>query len=117
VDIEALLQLDGHNVHDRSVGTVSISATGAADLSKVDDWLGELLWETGKDVEVYRMKGVFHVYGSDKMHMLQAVRELYEILPSQPWQPEDKRVNRIVIIGKNLNRESLLASFRTCLVS
>jgi G3E family GTPase len=95
VDIEALLQLDGHNVHDRSVGTVSISAPGAADLSK-------LLWETGKDVEVYRMKGVFHVYGSDKMHMLQAVRELYEILPSQPWQPEDKRVNRIVIIGKEL---------------
>jgi hypothetical protein len=38
---------------------------------QVDDWLGELLWETGKDVEVYRMKGVFHVYGSDKMHMLQ----------------------------------------------
>jgi len=35
VDIEALLQLDGHNVHDRSVGTVSISAPGAADLSKV----------------------------------------------------------------------------------
>lgn len=38
---------------------------------QVNDWLGELLWEEGTESEIYRMKGVFNVQGSDNMYMLQ----------------------------------------------
>jgi len=38
---------------------------------QVHDWLGELLWEGGMDCEIYRMKGVFNIQGSDNMYMLQ----------------------------------------------
>jgi hypothetical protein len=33
-----------------------------------------------------------------------------------PWDPSEKRVNRIVFIGRNLDREALTRSFEACLV-
>ena len=33
----------------------------------------------------------------------------------RPWQPEEKRVNKIVFIGKNLKRAELLESLNSCL--
>jgi len=37
------------------------------------------------------------------MKMLQAVRELYEIVPSRKWEKEEKRINKIVFIGNLMN--------------
>ena len=34
----------------------------------------------------------------------------------RPWARGEKRVNRLVFIGRNLDREALNASFRRCLV-
>lgn len=114
-DVETFLQLDERDVHDRMVGTVSFSASEAADLDKVNDWLGELLWEGGMDSEIYRMKGVFNIHGSDNMYMLQAVRDLYEIVPTRSWRPDENRRTQIVFIGKNLKKDILSESFKTCL--
>ena len=33
----------------------------------------------------------------------------------RPWQAGEKRTNKIVFIGKNLNREELTTSFKACL--
>jgi hypothetical protein len=33
----------------------------------------------------------------------------------RPWQPDETRVNKLVFIGKNLNREELTNSFKECL--
>lgn len=33
----------------------------------------------------------------------------------KPWAPGQKRTNRIVFIGRNLDREQLNSSFRACL--
>jgi G3E family GTPase len=33
----------------------------------------------------------------------------------RPWQPGEKRTNKIVFIGKNLDREELTSSFKACL--
>lgn len=35
----------------------------------------------------------------------------------RPWQAGEKRVNKLVFIGKNLDREELTAAFKACLVS
>ena len=35
----------------------------------------------------------------------------------RPWAPGEARVNRLVFIGRNLQREELNESFRKCLVS
>lgn len=33
-----------------------------------------------------------------------------------PWGPNEARVNRVVFIGRNLDREGLTKSFEACLV-
>ena len=33
----------------------------------------------------------------------------------QPWDPSEKRVNKVVFIGRNLDRAELNKNFRACL--
>ena len=39
----------------------------------MNDWIGEVLWEGGNDFEIYRMKGMLNIHGSNNMHMLQVL--------------------------------------------
>lgn len=117
-ELEALARAEsayGH-VHDSSVATVSFLVGGHADLAKVDDWLGRVLWERAQAVDVYRMKGALHVRGDASMHVFQAVNELFEIKPGRRWLEQDDRLNRVVVIGRNLDRSWLLESFQECLL-
>ncbi|BBN09164.1 hypothetical protein MPTK1_4g17700 [Marchantia polymorpha subsp. ruderalis] len=118
VDLEALLSKPvDDNVHDSAVKTISFKLDGPVDLEKVNEWLGNLLWEPSDKMEIYRMKGVLDIHGSGEMHMLQAVRDLYEIVPTRKWREGDKRINHVVLIGKNLNKDTIIEMFNHCLVS
>lgn len=112
---EMLLDLPGTNrsFHDLEVATVCVTESGSVCLDKVKEWLEQLLWEQ-QEFEILRAKGVLNVYGSEFSHMLQAVRDVYEIIPVHAWEDNDIRSNKVVFIGKNLNAESLGESFRTC---
>ncbi len=33
----------------------------------------------------------------------------------RPWGPNEKRMNKAVFIGKNLNREELISGFHSCM--
>jgi G3E family GTPase len=55
-------------------------------------------------------------------HVFQGVHMLLDFSSSakgagRPWAKGEKRVNRLVFIGKNLDREELNSSFRSCLVA
>ncbi|KAK9233029.1 hypothetical protein WN943_023278 [Citrus x changshan-huyou] len=45
---------------------------------------------------------------------LQAVKEIYEIVPARKWRAEEKQINKIVFIGHHLNGDILEDSFRSC---
>ncbi|XP_014492869.1 COBW domain-containing protein 1 isoform X2 [Vigna radiata var. radiata] len=116
--LETLLEesrsLSTKKLHDSGVRTICISGTQMIDLDKTRIWLEEILWEKKYDMDVYRCKGVLSVQNSDQLHTLQAVRELYEIVPSRKWEKEEKRINKIVFIGHNLKEDILINSFRDC---
>ncbi len=81
-------------------------------------WLGEVLWErTATKEDVYRMKGVVNVHGSDNQHVFQAVHELYDVFVGAPWNEGKVRENRVVVIGRNLDKDKLTASFKQCMYS
>ncbi|KAF5196976.1 Cobalamin biosynthesis, partial [Thalictrum thalictroides] len=79
-------------------------------------WLEEILWEKKNNMDVYRCKGVLNVQKSDQVHTLQAVREIYEIVPVRRWKHEETRMDKIVFIGRNLQEDLLRNSFRACLL-
>ncbi|XP_034700965.1 COBW domain-containing protein 1 isoform X2 [Vitis riparia] len=117
--LEALLEenqsLSSKDLHDSNVRTLCISEPLPVDLDKVRLWLEEILWDKKYSMDVYRCKGVLCVLDSDELHTLQAVREIYEIVPTHKWKNEENQMNKIVFIGHNLNEDALTNSFRSCM--
>ncbi|KAB1994314.1 hypothetical protein ES319_D13G091100v1 [Gossypium barbadense] len=117
--LEALLEesksLSSGDLHDSGVCTLCINQTEAVDLHKVRLWIEEILWDKKYGMDVYRCKGVLRVGNSDQLHTLQAVREIYEIVPTRQWRNEEKQMNRIVFIGHNLDENILIDTFRGCI--
>ncbi|XP_028754709.1 uncharacterized protein LOC114714169 [Neltuma alba] len=100
--------------HDSAVSSVSIVSEGTLDLDELDDWLERLIEEKGEDL--YRMKGVLSVDGSDQRYVLQGVHSMMDGCPGKTWGPEEKRMNKLVFIGRNLNETALRKGFKGCLV-
>merc|ERR1711865_999256 len=116
---EDFLDTESEHMHDDSVTSVGIEFDGALDLKRLDTWLTTMLREKG--VDLFRSKGVLNVAGSDARYIFQGVHMLMGISSSdegvgRPWNENEPRTNRLVFIGRNLNREELLASFEACKV-
>jgi G3E family GTPase len=86
---------------------------GELDMERTNAWIAKLLQEKG--VDIFRMKGVLAMAGCDDKYVYQGVHMLFTGEVLEPWG-DAKRVNRLIFIGKNLNRDELKASFQSCLV-
>ncbi|XP_068641679.1 uncharacterized protein [Aristolochia californica] len=105
----------GHDhTHDPGVSSVSIVCEGRLDLEKANMWLGTLLLEHSDDI--YRMKGLLSVEGMDQRFVFQGVHDIFQGSPDREWAPDEPRINKIVFIGKNLDKEALEKGFKACLL-
>ncbi|WJX93348.1 hypothetical protein P8452_74884 [Trifolium repens] len=102
------------HVHDSAVSSVSIVAEGTLDRDDVEDWLERLVEEKGEDL--YRMKGVLSVDGSEQRYVFQGVHSMLDDSPGKTWEPQEKRINKLVFIGRNLDETALRKGFKGCLV-
>jgi len=99
--------------HDEEVTSVGITDAGALDTKKFNGWLSELLQTQGQDI--FRMKGVLNLNGRDERFVFQGVHMLFDGRPDRPWGDEPRH-NRLIFIGRKLDREALNDGFRRCLV-
>ena len=102
--------------HDLSgVSSVGILCEGELDFGLVNTFMMNLLQENA--LNIYRSKGVmkFKDQGNVKF-VFQGVHEQINFGPSSvEWGADEKVVNRMVFIGRNLNRKELEDGFRGCL--
>jgi G3E family GTPase len=112
LEIDPLLLSDSAHQHDATVSSVGIELPGDADPKKLQRWLGELLREKGADI--FRMKGVLSVRGDSRQLVFQGVHMLFDNAPGNIWGGAP-RVNRMVFIGRNLDRAALNEGFKRCL--
>ena len=98
--------------HDEEVTSVGISIPGDLQLEKLNGWLSQLLRVHGLDI--FRMKGVLSVRGWDERFVFQGVHMLFDGRPDRPWGNE-LRHNKMIFIGRNLDRAALENGFRDCL--
>jgi G3E family GTPase len=101
----------GHS-HDEQVSSVGIHHEGVVDGDKLDAWVGALLRERGGDI--FRMKGILHIAGSDNRYVFQGVHMLFDGREDRPWG-STPRANDLVFIGRNLDRAELVRGFQQCL--
>jgi G3E family GTPase len=98
--------------HDEDVISVGITTPGDLNLKKFQAWLRELLMSQGPDI--FRMKGVLSFQGEDRRFVFQGVHMLFDGQPDRSWDGEP-RENKLIFIGRNLNRAQLNEGFRACL--
>ncbi|KAL8498540.1 hypothetical protein ACS0TY_021754 [Phlomoides rotata] len=99
--------------HDSAVSSVSIVSEGTLDLDYFDDWVERLIEEKGDDL--YRMKGILSVTESEQRYVFQAVHSIFDGCPGKEWEPNEKRINKLVFIGRNLDETALRKGFKGCL--
>jgi mono/diheme cytochrome c family protein len=96
----------GHHLAEvMPTGFYKILTPGDLDGKKLNEWIGELLKTKGNDI--YRMKGVLSVKGSNKRLVFQGVHMLFDAKFDREWQRDENRTNTLVFIGKNLDRAAL----------
>lgn len=98
--------------HDRTVTSVGIELPGELDDDRLNTWLRGLLIERGTDI--FRSKGVLAIAGMDTEYVFQGVHMLMDGDTGRPWGDRE-RINRLVFIGRNLDRAALEAGFTACL--
>jgi G3E family GTPase len=99
--------------HDEAVSSVGISVPGDLDGKKLNDWISNLLQKKGGDI--YRMKGVLCVKGTNKRLVFQGVHMLFDAKFDREWKRDENRTNTLVFIGKDLDRAALTEGFKACL--
>jgi len=114
LDIDPEFLEESEHLHDQSITSVGIEADGAVNLEKINDWLGWLLREKG--VDIFRMKGIINVADFEKRFVFQGVHMLFDGQPDREWGSDEIRRNKMIFIGRNLDREELNSRFRACLV-
>ena len=106
-------QIAPDHEHDDTVSSVGITQPGDLDRERFNEWLGILLQERGQDI--FRMKGVLSIDQSPRRFVFQGVHMLFDGQPDRLWGDEE-RVNKLIFIGRHLDRSELEEGFRACLV-
>jgi len=100
--------------HDQSVTSVGLEIAGEVDEGRLNRWMSWLLANQG--VDIFRMKGILAMEGVSDRVVFQGVHMLLDVETDRPWGAGEERINRLVFIGRNLDREALREQFSSCLV-
>lgn len=105
---------DASHDHDASVGSVGIELPGHMDPAAMAAWVEEM--KTQDMDNLFRMKGIFSVQGDDYCYVLHGVHDQIEFRPNHPWADEP-RCNKMVFIGRNLDRQALRDRLTACMAA
>jgi G3E family GTPase len=103
-----------HN-HLQNVDTVCIVEPGELDGMKLSVWFRSQIYEFGP--KLLRMKGILNLRGDSDQFLFQGVRMEFEGRPGRAWEANEKRLNRLVFIGRDLNQDTITQGFKGCLYS
>uniref|UniRef100_A0A8V0YCF7 COBW domain containing 1 n=1 Tax=Gallus gallus TaxID=9031 RepID=A0A8V0YCF7_CHICK len=103
---------------DKGIVTVTFEVLGNIKEENLNLFIQNLLWEknvkdkTGRTMDVIRLKGLVSIQGKSHQVIVQGVHELYDLEETAvAWKEDEKRTNRLVLIGRNLNKEIIKEVF------
>ena len=105
------LTSDEHE-HDDDIASVSFELEQPLDAERFNAWMSALLAEQGNDI--LRTKGILSYSNDHRPFAFQAVHMMADGQFLAGWREGDRRVSRLVFIGRNLNRPRLRRGFESC---
>ncbi|KAM6229818.1 zinc-regulated GTPase metalloprotein activator 1A-like isoform 2-T2 [Porphyrio hochstetteri] len=103
---------------DKGIITVTFEVPGNIKEENLNLFIQNLLWEknvkdkSGRTMDVIRLKGLVSIQGKSHQVIVQGVHELYDLEETAvTWKEDEKRTNRLVLIGRNLDKEIIKEVF------
>jgi G3E family GTPase len=116
LDLEIRAEQHDHNhAHTEDIETVTITTPGDLDGLKLSRWFRELLAEFGE--RVMRMKGILNLRKDPDQFVFQGVHLLFEGRPGRAWAEDEERLNRLVFIGRDLDKDKITRGFMSCITT
>lgn len=101
--------------HTSGIRAVTAATTAPVRLPALRAWMDDLLWERGPGrPDLYRVKALVNVAGAAERHVLQAVQDLYDVVPAAPWRADERRATKMVFIGRGVDAEELQRGLEAC---
>jgi G3E family GTPase len=107
----------GHHdhMHDEEIKSVSLTSNSPMDRKKITRWITDITQTQGQNI--LRAKGIINIAGNDRRLVFQAVHMVLEGDLQRKWKTGEKRISRIVFIGRELDAETLKSSFEACVAN
>ncbi|GMV46329.1 MAG: hypothetical protein AMXMBFR66_17270 [Pseudomonadota bacterium] len=100
--------------HDPTVESVSLVFDRPFDGQRLMQSVHALVAEAGDDI--FRLKGIVHLAGDERRHVLQGVHRIVELKASMPWWDETP-ASKLVFIGRGLQADALRRRLQACLAA
>ena len=103
---------DLKHYHDKDMLSVSLSIEGDVDPEKFMPWLQNFVQKEG--ASILRAKGILDFKDEPKRFVFQGVHMLLDGDLQREWKPQEKRLSRLVFIGRNLKKDEITQGFLGC---
>ncbi len=94
-----------------TVGTVALTA-GDMNPARFFPWIQKITQAQGPDI--LRLKGIIAFSDDPDRYVVQGIHMLIEGDHQRPWRDGEQRLSRLVLIGRNLDRQMLERTFNAC---
>jgi G3E family GTPase len=98
--------------HDEDMQSVSLSIEGDIDPEKFMPWLQNYVQKEG--ASILRAKGILAFKNEPKRFVFQGVHMLLDGDLQREWKRGEKRLSRLVFIGRNLKKDEITQGFLGC---
>ena len=98
--------------HDEHMQSLSLTIDGEVDPNKFMPWVNDLVQREGPSI--LRSKGILALKGENKRFVFQGVHMILDGDLQRDWKPDEKRISRIVFIGRDLKEDEIREGFMRC---
>merc|ERR1719233_252773 len=99
--------------HSSGVSSLGFEREGEVDEERFQQFMSNVIRNFGANI--YRAKGIINIGGNPNKLVFHGVHELFDTNNETPWGKDDKKTNKLVFIGKDLQKEILQKGFSSCL--
>ncbi|VFU10219.1 CobW family GTP-binding protein [Methylocella tundrae] len=98
--------------HDEDMQSVALTIEGDVDADKFMPWINTYIQTEG--ASILRSKGILAFKDEPKRFVFQGVHMILDGDLQRDWKPGEKRVSRVVFIGRNLKEDEIRSGFLAC---
>jgi G3E family GTPase len=101
--------------HDEHMQSLALSSEQPVDATKFMPWLQQLIAAEGG--KILRSKGILAFTGDDDRYVFQGVHMMLEGDHQRAWKDGEKRLSRVVFIGRDLPEQTIRDGFAKCIAA